>query len=82
MNDLTDKYNQLIDYLKSKGDDWDMLDKKDLDILQEVLNEEILSYLDSGYKLDDEYTIDLRNLLRKLNLEEVYDFDKRYSKGE
>ena len=58
-----------------------MLDKKDLDILQEVLNEELLSYLDSGYKLDDEYVINLRNLLKKLNLEEVYDFDKRYSKG-
>ena len=53
-----------------------MLDKKELDILQEVLNEEILSYLDSGYKLDNEYTIDLRNLLKKLNLEEIYDFDK------
>ena len=59
-----------------------MLDKKDLDILQEVLNEEILSYLDSGYKLDDEYTVNLRNLLKKLNLEEIYDFDKRYDKGE
>ncbi len=59
-----------------------MLDKEDLDILQEVLNEEILSYLDSGYKLDDEYTINLRNLLKNLNLEEIYDFDKRYSKGE
>jgi len=59
-----------------------VLDKKELDILQEVLNEEILSYLDSGYKLDDEYTIDLRNLLKKLNLEEIYDFDKRYGKGE
>lgn len=59
-----------------------MLDKKDLDILQEVLNEEILSYLDSGYKLDDKYTVDLRNLLKKLNLEEKYDFDKRYGKGE
>ena len=59
-----------------------MLDKKDLDILQEVLNEEILSYLDSGYKLDDEYTINLRNILKKLNLEEIYDFDKRYCKGE
>lgn len=59
-----------------------MLDKKDLDILQEVLNEEILSYLNSGYELDDEYIINLRNLLKKLNLEEIYDFDKRYSKGE
>lgn len=58
-----------------------MLDKKDLDILQEVLNEEILSYLDSGYNLDDEYTVNLRNLLKKLNLEEIYDFDKRYGKG-
>lgn len=53
-----------------------MLDKKDLDILQEVLNEEIFSYLDSGYKLDDEYTINLRNLLKKLNLEEIYDFEQ------
>ena len=59
-----------------------MLNKEDLDILEEVLNEEILSYLDSGYKLDDEYTINLRNLLKKLNLEEIYDFDKRYCKGE
>ena len=59
-----------------------MLDKKDLDILQEVLNEETLSYLDSGCNLDDEYIVNLRNLLKKLNLEEIYNFDKRYRKGE
>ena len=54
-----------------------MLDKKDLDILQEILNEEIYSYLNSGFNLDDEYVVKLRNLLKKLNLEEIYDFDKR-----
>lgn len=55
-----------------------MIDGDDLSILQEVLNEEIESYLQSGYKLTDEYTIKLRNLLKKLNLKENYNFDKRY----
>lgn len=55
-----------------------MLDRQDLDILQEIINEEILAYLDSGYKLTNEYVIDLRNLLAKLDLKEVYDFDKRF----
>ena len=52
------------------------LDKDDLDILQEVLNEEILNYLQSGYKLDDEYVVTLRKMLKKLNLKEVYNFEK------
>ena len=55
-----------------------MLDADDLSVLQELLNEEILNYLQSGYKLTDEYTIKLRNLLKKLNLEENYDFDNRF----
>ena len=59
-----------------------MIDKEDLEILQEILNELILSYLDSGYKLDDKYIINLRNLLKKLNLKEVYNFDKIYNNGE
>lgn len=54
------------------------MNKEDLDILEEIINEEILSYLDSGYKLTDEYTINLRNLLKKLGLKEIYNFDKRY----
>lgn len=54
-----------------------MLSKDDLDILQELINEEIFSYLDSGYKLTDEYVINLRNVLNKLNLKEIYNFDKR-----
>lgn len=59
-----------------------MIDKEDLEILQELLNETILCYLDSGYKLDDKYIIDLRNLLKKLNLKEVYNFDKMDNNGE
>lgn len=37
------------------------MNKDDLDLLQDLINEEILSYLDSGYKLTDEYTVNLRN---------------------
>ena len=55
-----------------------MLNEDDLDILKEVLNEEIFSYLDSGYKLTDEYTVKLRNILKKLKLRENYDFDNRF----
>lgn len=54
------------------------MSEEELSILQEVLNEEIENYLQSGYKLTDEYTIKLRNLLKKLNLEENYDFDNRF----
>jgi hypothetical protein len=53
---------------------------KDLEILQEILNEELLEYLRSGYTLNDEYVINLRNLLKKLNLKEIYNFDERFKK--
>lgn len=55
-----------------------MFNVEELECLQEVINEEILSYLDSGYNIQDEYIILLRNILKKLNLKEVYDFEKRY----
>ena len=45
------------------------------------MNEEIINYLDSGYSTRDEYVINLRNLLQKLNLKENYKFDN-YVKGE
>lgn len=45
-------------------------------ILQEVLNEEILSYLSSGYKVTDNYIVTLRGLIKKFDLKEVYNFDK------
>ena len=32
-----------------------MLEIKELECLQEIINEEILSYLDSGYNIKDEY---------------------------
>ena len=57
------------------------MSKEDLSLLEELINEEIVSYLDSGYSLTDEYVINLRNLLKKLNLKEVYNFDKRYARN-
>lgn len=54
------------------------MSKEDLDILEELINEEIERYLESGYKLTDEYTVNLRKILKKLNLKEMYDFDKYY----
>lgn len=62
------------------------MNKEDYEMLEEILNEELESYLSSGYSLQSEYVINLRNLMKKLNLKEIYDFDKRYkrkgSKGE
>lgn len=54
------------------------MDKEDLVILEEIINDEIESILDSGYKLNSEYVISLRNLLKKLNLKEYWDYDKKY----
>lgn len=53
-----------------------MLNKEELGILQEVINEEILSHLESGYELNSDYVIRLRNILKKLNLKEIYDFER------
>lgn len=57
------------------------LTKEDLFTLEELINEEIKEYLDSGYLINNEYVINLRNLLQKLNLKENYKFDN-YVKGE
>jgi hypothetical protein len=46
--------------------------------LEEIINEEIKSYLDSGYYLDNDYVITLRNLLSKFNLRESYPYDRWY----
>ena len=54
------------------------MDKIDLAILEKIINDEIKSQLDSGYKLNSEYVIILRNLLKKLNLKEYWDYDKKY----
>ena len=51
------------------------LTKEDLMILEEIINEEIHSQIDSGYK-DTDYVKTLRDLLKKLDLKEIYSFDK------
>ena len=58
----------------------EMLTRDDLSILEEIINEEIENYLQSGYKLTDKYIIDLRKILKKLNLKEIYNFEKRFEK--
>ena len=51
------------------------LSKKELEYLEEIINNEIVEYLDSGYSVDDDYVIDLRKLLKKLELEEIRNYD-------
>jgi len=55
---------------------------KDMGIIEELINQEMISHLDSGYSINDEYFIDLRNLLKKLNLKEKCNFDLWNDKGE
>ena len=52
------------------------MSKEELEILQEIINEEILSYLQSGYELTSSYINILRGILKKLNLKETYNFEK------
>ena len=52
------------------------MSKEELETLQEIINEEILSYLESGYKISDCYIRTLRGILKKLNLDETYNFEK------
>ena len=51
-----------------------MFNQRELNYLEEILNEEILSYLRSGYGLDSEYVVTLRGILEKLGLKELYTF--------
>lgn len=58
------------------------MNKEELMVLEQVLNGELESYLDSGYSLSSEWVITIRNLLKKLNLNEYYNYDKRYKDNE
>ena len=51
-----------------------MFNQRELDYLEEILNDEISEYLRSGYGVDDEYIVTLRGILQKLWLKETYDF--------
>lgn len=53
-----------------------MLTEYQKSILEELLNEEIKSYIDSGYDKNCEYIKDLRVLIKILDLKEIYNFDK------
>lgn len=51
------------------------MNEEEKSILQELLNEEILSYLHSGYSVNDDYVIKLRNLIKKFDLKEIYKYE-------
>lgn len=51
------------------------LTKDELEILEGLLNEEILSCLQSGYDINSKYVITMRGMLKKFNLKEYYRFD-------
>lgn len=51
------------------------LSKEESSILEELINEEIKDYIQSGYKITDEYVITLRNLLLKIGLREMYKYE-------
>ena len=53
-----------------------MFDKDELACLEELINEEIKSYFDSGYEIKGSYITMLRNMLKKLHLNEYYNYDK------
>lgn len=49
--------------------------KEELEILEGILNEEILSLLKSGYGTNNQYVITMRGMLKKHGLKEYYRFD-------
>lgn len=53
-----------------------MFTQTELEYLEGVLNEEILSILQSGYGLKNDSVVTGRALLKKLGLKEYYKFDK------
>lgn len=48
------------------------MNEKELMIIEELVNEEILEYWQSDYSIKSEYITDLRNILTKYNLNETY----------
>lgn len=57
------------------------MNEDDKAIIEYLINEELDSYLDSGYKLTDEWVVKLRDLLKRYNLKELYDFDKKFKEN-
>lgn len=52
------------------------MNERQLAILEELLNNEIEEYLQSGYKLNNDYVVELRQFLKDFNLKEYYNYDE------
>lgn len=53
------------------------LNNEELSLLEEILNTEIIEYaVSSGYGFTNEYIVSLRNIIKKLGLNEKSDYDK------
>lgn len=55
-----------------------MFTKEELNILEQLLNEDVEELLNSGYNLNNEYVVLIRNIISKLGLRETWDYDKKY----
>lgn len=57
------------------------MNKDEYEILEELLNDEIINYLDSGYKITDKYIVTLQSIIKKLGLKETQQYKyNRYKK--
>ena len=70
MTDLKKEINRLVGVNIST-----VFSTEEIYILEDILNEEILEYLHSGYNVQDDYVKTLRSIMKKLDLKEVYNFD-------
>ena len=53
------------------------LTREDFELLEELINEEIKEYLESGYySICSDFIIQMRELLQKLGLKEIYNFNE------
>ena len=55
-----------------------MMTEQELSLLEEILNEELCSYANSGFKITDECVVNVRSILKKLNLKEIYNFERKF----
>ena len=56
--------------------------EEELSLLEEILNEELLSYADSGFKITEDCVVQVRSILKKLNLKEIYNFERKFRTNE
>lgn len=56
--------------------------EQELSLLEEILNEELLSYADSGFKITEDCVVQARSILKKLNLKEIYNFERKFENNE